>query len=92
MAKEAHAVIFFHSPRCGPCTAVRPHVDAFVEEWDIAPTYLDTATPEGMAQARRWNVRSTPTLIVLADDGSEIKRTARVPASSAAIQQWIDGD
>lgn len=92
MAKEAHSVLFFHSPRCGPCHAVRPHVDSFVEEWQIEPRYIDTTTSEGMSLVRQWQVRSTPTLVVLAKDGSEIKRTSRVPPSTEAIRRWVDGD
>jgi thiol-disulfide isomerase/thioredoxin len=92
MEKDAHSVLFFHSPRCGPCHAVQPHVDHFVQEWDIEPIYVDTTTSEGMGMVRRWQVRSTPTLVVLAADGTEIKRTNRVPASSEAIRRWVDGD
>ena len=81
-------VLVFHSPRCGPCVSVMPHVKAFASQGG-AVEYFDTSTPDGLAQANELGVRSTPTLLVL-DGGKEVKRTTSVPTSAQSIASWAN--
>lgn len=58
----ADATLFFHSPSCGPCRSMMPHVRALAEErgdvWSLDVTqHLDAAMALG--------IRATPTLVVV---------------------------
>lgn len=81
-------LLVFHSPSCGPCAAVMPHVQTFARQGAATVEYFDTSTPDGLAQASELGVRSTPTLLVIDADGKELKRTTTVAMDAGRIGAW----
>ena len=84
-------LLVFHSPRCGPCQSVMPHVRQYAKQGALTVQYFDTSTTPGLDQANELNVRSTPTLLVVGDDGFEVKRTTSIPMSADKIGAWARG-
>ncbi|MEM6927177.1 MAG: thioredoxin family protein [Myxococcota bacterium] len=58
------AALFFHSPGCGPCKAMRPHVDRLAEERDDV-FVIDVR--DHFDAVRALGIRGTPTVVVLRD-------------------------
>ncbi|MCK4591355.1 MAG: ribonucleoside triphosphate reductase, partial [Candidatus Latescibacteria bacterium] len=50
---------FFFSERCPHCSLVK----AYVEKLDLPGETIDAGTPEGLEEARKYDVRSTPTVL-----------------------------
>ena len=63
-AVRGDAILFFHSPSCGPCRAMHPTVDRFAKT-DARVKSVDV-TLDGAA-AMAFGVMATPTTIVVRD-------------------------
>lgn len=74
----------FQADWCGPCktlTQVMNGIDHYA---------IDIDTVEGMVLAKKMQVKSIPTLVLLDDDGSEIARvTGLVPRTK--IESMLKG-
>jgi thiol-disulfide isomerase/thioredoxin len=77
-------LLFFSSSFCEPCMATRTvlaEVAALVPAARIAE--LDVVLDAG--EAERAGIRSTPTVVVVADDGSEVFRAEGVPTVNQVL-------
>lgn len=71
-------LIFFSSSFCDPCIQTRAVLDSASKLVPILKiAELDVA--DHPAEAERAGIRSTPTVIVLDDDGSEVFRAEGAP-------------
>lgn len=80
-------LIDFWASWCGPCKAMAPAFAAAAQELEPHVRLLKLSTEEEPTMARRWNIRSIPTL-VLVKNGKEI---ARQPGALErdAIVSWV---
>ena len=58
----SNALLFFHSPTCGPCRVMQPHVEALAAR-DHRVHLVDVSVRPDMARA--YDVRATPTLVAI---------------------------
>lgn len=69
------------------CLAAKPVVDGLEREWaEGRITRLDISSPAGGDTARRYGFEFTPTFILLAGDGSEVRRWVGRPPSLAELR------
>lgn len=62
----------FYASWCGPCKGLSMVVEGVKERLPMPVEDIDI--DEQMDTARKYNVRSVPTMVVVNDDGSEVKR------------------
>jgi thiol-disulfide isomerase/thioredoxin len=77
-------LLFFSSSFCEPCTATRK-VLAEVSELlpNVRIAELDVAREAD--EAERAGIRSTPTVVVVGDDGAEVFRAEGVPTVNQVL-------
>jgi len=61
----------FFTPMCPKCPAIKE----FMKSTDIEGEFLDATTPEGLEQARKYQVSSVPTVLFL-DEKEEVVSSA----------------
>jgi len=57
-------LVYFHSPRCGPCRRMSPLIDGLAERYGNV-TRVDIS--QDREAARKYHVRATPTTILVED-------------------------
>ena len=62
---EGDRLIYFYSPKCGPCRSMTPIVDQLSGEHSRV---YKVDVQEEMAVARDFNIRATPTTVLVKDD------------------------
>lgn len=67
-------LLYFGAEWCAACKALLPTVKKEAPEMGLELKYVDMDEEEGAYMADDYSVRGLPTLILLAEDGSEIKR------------------
>jgi glutaredoxin len=67
-------VLLFVRPACPAC----PPAKAAAGRLGLPVDVVDAATDEGLAEAVKRNVLSTPTAILVSSDGNEIRRAGSV--------------
>lgn len=67
-------LLFFTMCGCGACKAIKPIVEKEAPEKGYELKYCDMDTDEGAFMAEDFGVRGLPTLIVLDEEGNEVKR------------------
>lgn len=67
-------LLFFTASYCSACKAIKPIVLKEAPEKGFELKMVDMDEEEGAYMADDYSVRGLPTLILLAEDGSEIKR------------------
>jgi ribonucleoside-triphosphate reductase len=80
---EPHILLFVR-PGCPAC----PGAKAAAGKLGIPVDTIDTASEDGLAEAARRNVMSTPTAILLDKDGEELSR-ARNSADIASLRRLV---
>lgn len=65
---------FFTASWCGNCKAIKPIVEKEAPEKGYELKFVDMDTEEGVDIAEKFGVRSLPTLVVVDENGNEIKR------------------
>ena len=82
-------MVLFTRKACPACPPAKAAAEAAAEALDIPVELVNTDSPEGMDTAKRYNVMSTPTAILLSPENRELGRAwdaqtiivlARVPA------------
>jgi ribonucleoside-triphosphate reductase len=66
----AEKLLLFVRPTCPQCPAAK----TAAAKLGIPVETVDAGTESGLAEATRWTVMSTPTAILLSEDGKEISR------------------
>lgn len=69
-------LLFFTASWCGNCRAIKPIVEAEAPQKGYMIDYIDLDTEQGSIDADEYKVRSLPTLIVLDEQGVEIRRAS----------------
>ena len=62
----------FYASWCGPCKGLSMVLEGVKEQLPMPVEDIDIDAD--MDTARKYNVRSVPTMVVVNDDGSEVKR------------------
>lgn len=62
----------FYASWCGPCKGLTMVINSVKDQLPMPVEDIDIDT--NMDAARKYNVRSVPTMVVVNDDGSEVKR------------------
>lgn len=65
---------FFTASYCSACRAIKPIVEKEAPEKGYELKFMDMDTDEGIDMAEKFGVRSLPTLVVVDENGNEIKR------------------
>lgn len=77
------AVLFFHSPSCGPCRMMEPHVTALARD-DERVRSVDVSTD--LETARAYGVMATPTTVLVRGGSiAEVRMGAMPPDALAAM-------
>ena len=66
----------FYASWCGPCKGLTMVIEGVKEQLPMPVENIDIDAD--MDTARKYNVRSVPTMVVVAEDGTEIKRTVGI--------------
>lgn len=69
-------LLFFTASWCGNCRAIKPIVEAEAPQKGYMIDYIDLDTEQGSIDADEYKVRSLPTIIVLDEQGAEIRRAS----------------
>lgn len=80
------ALLFFHSPTCGPCRAMEPSVNALA---DRDPRVHSIDVTRDTEIARAFNVMATPTTMALRDGVVREVRIGALPMR--ALEAMLDG-
>jgi len=67
-------LLYFGADFCGACKALWPVVEREAPEKGFEVKFCDMDTEEGVDMAEKFGVRSLPTLVVVDENGNEIKR------------------
>ncbi len=69
-------LLFFSAEFCHNCKILKPIVDREAPEKGYMIEYIDIETDQGAEDAEDYNIRSLPTIVVLDEQGAEIRRAS----------------
>lgn len=81
-------VVDFWAAWCGPCRAMAPAFEKAAEELKTRVRFAKVDTEQAQGIARRFGIRSIPTMIVFRG-GREVARTAGA-MDARSIRAWIE--
>lgn len=93
LVAEGNVLIDFWGPRCVPCLALMPAVEALEDEYGGAFTLVKVNAAENRQIARELKVIAMPTF-VLYRDGAEVERLGGDPSAAdvrAAVARLVKG-
>ena len=64
-AGKGDRLIYFYSPKCGPCRTMTPIIDQLAEE---NPRVIKVDVQQDLETAHAFHIRATPTTILVKDD------------------------
>lgn len=67
-------LLFFSAAWCSGCKAIKPIVEKEAPEKGFEIKYVDIDSDEGAYMADDFSIRSLPTLILVDEQGNEVKR------------------
>lgn len=67
-------LLFFTASWCSNCKAIKPIVEKEAPEKGYDVKFCDMDEEEGAFMADDYKVRNLPTIIILSEDGVELKR------------------
>lgn len=90
LAGGSPLVVDFWAPWCAPCRAMAPAFEAAASELGGRACFAKVNLDEAPALARRFTVRSIPTLVVFRG-GREVKRISGA-MDARALARWVEAD
>lgn len=69
-------LLVFTASWCGVCRQIKPTIEIEAPQKGYMIEYIDLDTEQGLVDAEDYKVRSLPTLIVLDEEGAEIRRAS----------------
>ncbi len=85
---ETPVLIDFWAEWCGPCRMVAPIVDALAQDYDGRVKVAKLNVDENPQVARRFGIRSIPTLLLFKD--GELKESAIGLRPKPQLEQLLD--
>ena len=67
-------LLFFTASYCSACKALKPIVEKEAPTKGYELKYVETNTDEGAIMVDDFNIRNLPTLILVDEQGNEVKR------------------
>lgn len=67
-------MLYFEGSFCPACRALRPVVERESAEKGVDVKFIDCDSDEGIVMCEEWHVRNLPTLILVDENGNEVKR------------------
>ena len=67
-------LLFFTMCGCSACKALKPIVEKEAPEKGVDVKFVDCDSDEGIVMCEDWHVRNLPTLIMVDENGNEVKR------------------
>ena len=65
---------FFTASYCSACRAIKPIVEKEAPEKGYELKFIDMDTEDGVDMAEKFGVRSLPTLVLVDENGNEVKK------------------
>jgi thioredoxin 1 len=93
LVAEGNVLVDFWGPRCQPCLALMPAVEALEQAYDGRLRLVKVNAPDNRQVCRDLKVFGLPTY-VLYRDGAEVERLTGDPSRAdieAAVQKLVDG-
>lgn len=81
---QGAAIVWFHSPSCGPCRAMEPAVEALAADGAVV---IPIDVTLRRADAYAWSVMATPTTVAVHDGQIVASRIGALP--KAALESML---
>lgn len=79
-------LLFFSQPTCAPCKMMKPMVSAVAEENNYNINFIDSQDDGAADMFAKYNVLSTPTMIVIDDEENEQRRSVGAMTKPSFIE------
>ena len=79
-------VLKFYATWCGPCKAMT----MLMKNMENLPVIEEVDIDQNREMSVQYGIRSVPTLVMLDDDGSEVKRYTGGASDRNAIKEWLE--
>ncbi len=79
-------IVFEQQATCAPCRALKPHITAVAKELNIDLEFLEVS--EHMNEVLKYNVKSTPTVFLIGDDGHKEIKSRTVMTLMEELKQY----
>ena len=88
-SESSPVLVDFTAAWCPPCKAIAPILDELADEYAGSLRVVKVDVDENPSTARRFDVRSMPTLVVLRD-GAEVKRLVGARPKRVLLEDLAD--
>jgi thioredoxin 1 len=93
LVEEGNVLVDFWGPRCQPCLALMPTVEALEESYGDRLRLVKVNAPENRDVCRELKVLGLPTYLLFRD-GAEVERLTGDPSKAdieAAVRKLVEG-
>jgi len=90
MTKGDYSIIDFWAPWCAPCRRLSPMFDEFSERYGDSLRFARCNVDQNPRCAKRFEIMSIPTLVLLDPSGREVDRIIGLP-SKRRLERFLEG-